>query len=113
MVWSKSIQLSVAVYTLTRSFPAEERFGLSSQIRRSAVSVASNIAEGAGRGSTREFVRFLRIARGSLVELETQLEIARRCGMIGSYDSAEELATAVGQMLSALLRSLSRKNRHF
>jgi four helix bundle protein len=89
-IWQKSIQLAVAVYRLTDGFPREERYGLRSQIRRSAVSIPSNIAEGQGRTNLGEFRQFLGIARGSNCELQTQLEIARirsalgmlnRCGM--------------------------------
>ena len=110
-VWMKSVDLCVQVYRLTRIFPAEERFGLSSQLRRAAVSVASNIAEGAARGTSRDFLRFLRIARGSLVELETQLEIARRCSLCESTSGIDAQIRAVGQLLSGLIRSLSRKQR--
>ena len=70
-VWQKSMDLAVAVYALTKGFPREEAFGLTSQLRRSAVSVPSNIAEGQGRSNTREFQQFLRIARGSNCELQT------------------------------------------
>jgi len=106
-VWSKSIELSVAIYQLTRSFPTEERFGLASQLRRASVSVPSNIAEGAGRGSRGEFLRFISIARGSLAELQTQLEIARRCGLCDSIDGPLTLSQAVATMLSALSRRLA------
>lgn len=75
-VWKEAMTLVTRVYVVTRMFPADERFGLTSQIRRSSVSVPSNIAEGAARGSRQEFLRFLMIARGSLSELDTQLRIA-------------------------------------
>jgi four helix bundle protein len=110
-VWSKSIELSVSIYQLTRSFPAEERFGLASQLRRASVSVPSNIAEGAGRGSRGEFLRFIAIARGSLAELQTQLEIARRCGLCDSIDGPLTLSQAVAMMLSALARRLAEDHR--
>ena len=103
------MDLSVEVYRLTRSFPSEERFGLTSLIRRAAVSVASNIAEGAGRGTRRDFIRFLNIARSSLAELETQIEVARRCELPASYQAVDHLCLVVGQMLSGLIRSLSRR----
>lgn len=77
-VWKLSIDLIAAIYDLTTSFPTHERFGLTDQIRRSAVSVASNIAEGSSRSSGKERSRFYEIARSSLVELDTQLEIAVR-----------------------------------
>ncbi|MGA2889320.1 MAG: four helix bundle protein [Terracidiphilus sp.] len=76
-VWQRSMQLAIAVYRLTRESPREEIYGLTSQMRRSAVSVPSNIAEGQGRLNPSEFRQFLGIARGSLCELQTQLEIAR------------------------------------
>jgi four helix bundle protein len=75
-IWQKAMQLAVAVYRLTDAFPREERYGLTSQIRRSAVSIPSNIAEGQGRTNLGEFRQFLGIARGSNCELQTQLEIA-------------------------------------
>ena len=110
-VWSKSVDLCIQVYRLTQSLPSEERFGLSSQLRRAAVSVASNIAEGAARGTSRDFLRFLRIARGSLVELETQLEIARRCRLCDPTSGMDDQIRTVGQLLSGLIRSLSKKPR--
>ena len=106
-VWSKSVDLCVQVYRLTRSLPSEERFGLSAQLRRAAVSVPSNIAEGAARGSSRDFLRFLHIARGSLVELETQLEIAVRCGLCTSTEDLDLRIRTVGQMLSGLIRTIT------
>ena len=78
IVWQKAIDLVVAIYRITQSFPREEAFGLTSQLRRAAVSIPSNIAEGQGRRSAKEFQRFLDIARGSLQEVETQLLIANR-----------------------------------
>ena len=107
-VWQKSIELCGAVYSATRSFPTAERFGLTAQARRAAVSIASNIAEGAARSSPREFVRFLIIARGSLAELETQIEIARRCQIWVPHEETEDLCKAVGRMLNGLIRSLQR-----
>jgi four helix bundle protein len=81
-VWRDSIELVSRVYSLTRQLPSSERFGLISQLRRSAVSVPSNIAEGAGRGGGPEMIRFLKIARGSLMELDTQLLICRELGFL-------------------------------
>lgn len=78
LVWQRAIQLATAVYRLTRDFPREELYGLTSQVRRSAVSVASNIAEGQGRMTTGEFRQFLGVARGANFEIQTQLEIARQ-----------------------------------
>src|ERR1700691_5822003 len=87
--WQKAMDLSVEIYELTRGFPREEIFGLASQLRRSAVSIPSNIAEGQGRSGTREFQQFLSVARGSLCEPQTQLEIARRAGL-GSPKSIDD-----------------------
>lgn len=86
-VWVNSIELSVSIYQLTKSFPTEEKFGLISQLRRCAVSVPSNIAEGAGRNSNNEFLHFLGIANGSLSELGTQLVIAQQL----KYMTTEQL----------------------
>jgi len=90
-VWEESVLVAEAVYRLTSEFPNEERFGLTTQTRRAAVSVSSNIAEGAGRGRSKEMAQFLRIALGSLSELETQIEIACRLGYLSS-DQVSELA---------------------
>jgi four helix bundle protein len=106
-VWSRSVDLCVQVYKLTQDFPCSERFGLVSQLRRAAVSVPSNIAEGAARGTSRDFLRFLRIARGSLVELETQVEISRRCGLCTRTGEIDDKILTIGQMLSALIRAVS------
>jgi four helix bundle protein len=108
IVWQRSMQLTVAIYRLTQNFPREEIYGLTSQIRRSAVSVPSNIAEGQGRRSTGEFKQFLGIARGSNAELQTQLEIARSLGFGDSKltDDAESLSHEVGKMLYAMQESL-------
>ena len=76
--WQLAVDLSCDVYEITKTYPSDEKFGLISQIRRSAVSVASNIAEGAARNSNKEFLNFLYIARGSLSELDTQLELSRK-----------------------------------
>jgi four helix bundle protein len=107
-VWQKSIQLSVATYRLSKDFPREEIYGLTSQIRRSAISVPSNIAEGQGRLSTGEARQFLGIARGSDIKLQTQLEIARALafGDPKRIDDAEDLSNEVGKMLYGLLQSL-------
>ena len=104
-VWQRSIESTVAIYRLTQNFPREEVYGLTSQIRRSAVSVPSNIAEGQGRLATGEFRQFLGIARGSNFELQTQLEIARALGLGNSklIDEAESLSHQVGKMIYALL----------
>jgi four helix bundle protein len=106
--WQRSMQLTVAVYRMTQSFPREEVYGLSSQIRRSAVSIPSNIAEGQGRLNTGEFRQFLGVARGSNCELQTQLMIARALKFSDpkSLDEAEGLSHEVGKMLFVMLESL-------
>lgn len=102
------MQLTVTIYRLAGEFPREEIYGLTSQVRRSAVSIPSNIAEGQGRGSTAEFKQFLRIARGSNFEVQTQLELARLLNFAhpSLIDEAESLSHEVGKMLSGLLASL-------
>ncbi len=108
IVWDRSIELCTAIYALTRKFPREEIYGLTSQIRRAGVSIASNIAEGYGRGSRGQFKQFLAIALGSYMELQTQLMIARRLGFVDSsdFERVESLASEVGRMLSAMLSKL-------
>jgi four helix bundle protein len=108
LVWQRSMQLTVAVYQLTREFPREEIYGLTSQIRRAAVSIPSNIAEGHGRLSGGEFRQFLGIARGSNFELQTQIEIARSLefGKPELLTEAENLSHEVGKMIYALLESV-------
>jgi four helix bundle protein len=108
LVWQRAIELSLATYRLTESFPASERFGLTSQLRRASVSVASNIAEGYGRSTRGEYVLFLGHARGSNCEVQTQLIIAAGLGMGSSHETeeAENLAQEVGRMLVALMKRL-------
>ena len=109
--WRKAVDLVVAIYDTTRRFPSDERFGLAGQMQRAAISVPSNIAEGAARGSNRFFTNALHIARGSLSELDTQLIIAQRLGYIGE----EELArlalslSEVDRLLNGLIASVRRK----
>lgn len=105
VVWQRSIQLAALIYRLSSVFPKEEVYGLASQIRRSAVSVPSNIAEGQGRLSTGEFRQFLGIARGSNFELQTQLEIARtlKFGSSELINEAEGLSHEIGKMIHAIL----------
>jgi len=112
VVWQRSIEMNVAIYELTGSFPREEVYGLTSQLRRAAVSVSSNIAEGRGRLTQGEFRQFLGLAQGSNYEVQTQLVIARRMkfGNSASLDEAEKLSIEVGKMLSALIASVSAKS---
>jgi four helix bundle protein len=111
-VWQRAMQLTTAIYELMRDFPREEIYGLTSQIRQAAVSVPSNIAEGQGRLSSREFTQFLSIARGSICELQTQLEIARALGFGNPelIDEAERISHEVGKMMFAFLGSLQNQS---
>ncbi len=106
LVWQKAIALVTQVYVVTRLFPREELYGLTSQIRRAAVSVPSNIAEGQARFTPGEFRQFLGIARGSLAELETQLIIAEKLGYLTESGPIFEQLVEIGRMLSGLLASL-------
>ncbi len=109
-VWQRGMALVEGIYAITRSFPGEERFGLTAQLRRAAVSIPSNIAEGWGRSSRKEYVRFLSIARGSLYEVRTQIGIARRVGYLSDEQEQtfREDAEVLSRMLLSLLRSLHR-----
>jgi four helix bundle protein len=106
--WKNSINLITRVYQTTRNFPKEELYGLTNQMRRSAVSIASNIAEGAARKTTKEFIHFLHIARGSLAELETQLIVCQNLSLITveTFKEYENEMKIIGAQLSGLLRSL-------
>jgi len=110
-VWQVAMALANDVYTVTAEFPKREWYGLASQVRRAAVSVPSNVAEGHARGSTRDFLRFLAVAQGSLAEVETQLLIAARQGILANEAVSTLLATAdeVGKMLRSLRISLKAK----
>ena len=110
-VWNKTIELADDVYRVTRGFPDYEKFALASQMRRAVVSLSSNIAEGSGRSSTREFVRFVQIAYGSLMELVSQMQVCERQSFVAAesaqrlYEKSEEVA----RMLSGLKSSLERR----
>lgn len=110
-VWRKGIDLVDAVYDLCKVLPSDERYGLVSQMRRAAVSVPANIAEGFGRESTRDLLRHLSIAQGSLAELRTLLVITRRRGYAGEndIDAIDGLSSRVARLLMGLRRSLRRK----
>ncbi|MBA4018412.1 MAG: four helix bundle protein [Pirellula sp.] len=109
IVWQKAMDLVELVYCESASLPSDERFGLTSQIRRAAVSVPSNVAEGNARSSDRDFARFLEIALGSLAELETQILLAVRLGMLNQERCTPilTLAAQVGRLLTGLHRSKS------
>ena len=104
IVWQRAIELTLAIYTLTEDLPRAEVYGLQSQMRRAAVSIASNIAEGSARGTRKDFKQFVCIARGSSYELQTQLVIvsALEFGKPGKIAKAEALSQEVGKMLSKL-----------
>ena len=104
-VWQKSMQLVTDVYRLVKQLPREETYALADQIRRSAVSVPSNIAEGSSRNSKKEFVQFLYISLGSLCELETQILIAKNIGYVKNIDHLNRETTIIKKMLNALIRS--------
>jgi four helix bundle protein len=112
-VWQKAMELVEDCYRLTSGFPKEEVYGLSSQLQRSAVSVAANIAEGRERGSTREFLRHLSIAGGSLAELETHILIGQRLDYINEASGNElmDKTARIGRMLNGLRRSLQQRTR--
>lgn len=108
IAWQKAMDLVVEIYTATDQFPSRERFSLTDQIRRAAVSVPSNIAEGQAHFSKREFLHFLRHARGSLAEVETQMLLAQRLKYLSSNE-AERISKSVdelGRIMSGLIRSL-------
>ena len=107
-VWQRAIQLSIATYKLTASFPKEEIYGLTSQLRRASVSVPSNIAEGYGRGSRRDYKQFLCIARGSNLEVQTQLLIAKELHFADApqIERVESLTVEIDKMLNTILKKL-------
>ena len=109
LVWQRGMDITTAVYRLTRGYPRDELFGLTSQTRRAAVSIPANIGEGHGRGTRQSYAAFLRIARGSLKELETHLMIAERIGIANRNDVAPLLTQAdeTGRMLGQLIRTLA------
>ena len=108
IVWQRAVELSLAIYKLTASFPATERFGLTNQLRRAAVSIASNIAEGYGRTSTGEYLQFLGHARGSNCEVQTQIVISRglRFGSESNLITVEGCCDEFGRMLVAIMKKL-------
>jgi four helix bundle protein len=113
IAWQKAMDLAIHVYEATSSFPTEERYGLTSQLRRAAVSIPSNIAEGQGRGTTLDFRRLLRIAHGSLREMETQIILADRLGFLEKRTGEKVLSSAgeVGRLVTGLANSLERPGK--
>ena len=106
IVWQKSMELGNVVYGLMKNFPKDERFRLCDQLSRAVVSIPSNIAEGNGRGSKKDYAHFLTMARGSLYETMTQLEIAVNLGYIQQSEIPSELATSIRRMLNTLISRL-------
>ena len=109
VVWKESMEIAESVYQLTRSFPREEMFGMTSQMRRCAASIPANIAEGFGRAQRRPFVQFLRIAQGSLKELETHAALSARVGLLplSDWKQLETRFEILGKRLVTFIRSLN------
>ena len=108
--WKRAMRLVKATYVITRGFPVEERYGLTAQMRRAAVSIPSNLAEGAGRSSRKEFAQFISISRGSLSELETQMIIAAELGYLSPRHEEFANLERLGQLLTGLHRSMLRRS---
>ncbi|AFK06868.1 S23 ribosomal protein [Mesotoga prima MesG1.Ag.4.2] len=113
-VYKKSIDFVVDIYKTTESFPESEKFGLISQLRRAAVSLPSNLAEGSGRNGRKELINFLHLARGSLFEIGTQLEISHRLRFVSqeNYAKLEERRATIQRMMNALISSLRKKGEN-
>ena len=109
IVWQKSIELAKVLYKATRFMPDSERFGLTMQMRRAVVSIASNIAEGNARQTRKEYIYFLGIARGSIAEFETQITIAQELKMLANAGEITPILQEVDRLLQALIRSLKNK----
>jgi four helix bundle protein len=110
VVWQKSMTLVTLIYEITKIFPDDEKFGLTSQMRRCSVSIPSNIAEGWGRLSKKNYIQFLRISKGSLYELETQILITKQLNYINDSETVESLIIEISKMLNSLIRKLEEKN---
>jgi four helix bundle protein len=113
LVWQKAMALAELIYRLTRAFPSEEKFGLTAQMRRAAVSVPSNLAEGQARNTTGEFILFISHAEGSLAELDTQLRLSAKLGLCREDETQDTAAqvTELQKMLNALRGKLTTKSR--
>ncbi len=107
-VWQKGVSLAIEVYKVTELFPRSERFGLMGQIRRAATAIPANIAEGWGRGSTKEYIQFLLVARGSLLELETHLVISQKLNYVKEeqFEDLKMQTRRIGRMLNGLIQAL-------
>lgn len=113
LIWQKGIEITEKVYLLTKSFPSEEIYSLTNQIKRATVSIPSNIAEGFGRNSTKSYVNFLKISRGSLYELETQLIIAEKQNFVSDLDllqSIHDLISEEGKMINSYINKIELSN---
>jgi four helix bundle protein len=112
-VWQKGIEVVNDIYKVTKHFPKEELYGLTSQIRRAAISIPANIAEGWGRGTTKNYIQFLEISRGSLYELDTLNIISNNLGYLNQENSSEieNKIFEIGRMLNALITKLENKNK--
>ena len=110
IAWQKAMDLTVVIYDITKSFPNDEKFGLISQIRRSSSSIATNIAEGQGRRSSKEFQHFLTNARGSLLELDTHLELSSRIGYLSKeqHSNLRNKTDEVSRILNGLLNAIKK-----
>lgn len=104
IVWQRAMEMAELVYAVAREFPVEERYALADQLRRAVSSIPSNIAEGNGRAGNKDYAHFLAIARGSLYEAITQLELAKRLGYVEDYDQILSIAEEVSRMLTSMLR---------
>jgi four helix bundle protein len=113
IVWQKSMELVTLTYKLVENFPEKEKFSLVSQLKRSAISIPSNIAEGYGRNYSKDYSRFLQIARGSLFELHTQLDISTRVGITESddFDDIVSLSIEIEKMLNSLISKINAKSK--
>ena len=110
LIWQKGIQIVKEVYLICKTFPKEEVYGLQSQIKRSSVSIPSNIAEGWGRSYTKSYIQFLKYSRGSLLELETQIIIAKELNFISTekFNKIQGLITEESKMLNAFIKSIDK-----
>ena len=111
LIWQKGVALVKSIYLLCEELPKEEVYGLQSQMKRAAISIPSNIAEGYGRNYSQNYIQFLRIARGSLLELETQVIISKELKLIGNklYHKIQRLITEENKMLNAFIKSISKE----
>lgn len=112
-VWQKAVEYADRVYKITKTFPAEERFGLTNQLRRSSLSISSNLAEGSSRSSTAYFKRFIEIAYGSLLETVSELKVAQKQGLVDkqAYETIYGEAEHLAKMLSGLRHSLRQRSK--